>query len=190
MRNIFKYKQEVIIQDDNKKSEYLRKESVEYNSIVNIDLKNDCIMTKNKMSGTIYQFSFKVPLGLSERIDKENRRQLTQLLSSCNGKIKFWLLNEQKNMLDKNMSLLKQRINELKEKDTLSDVCVNRYMIMQTMEKVSYSTGYILVEEGIYKFEELASSFLNVHRLQKNELLDFIERINNDPLRGDRIVFE
>lgn len=184
MRNIFKHKQEVIIKDDNKKSKYLKKESVLFNSIVNVDLKNDGILTKNKLSGRIYQFSFKIPLGLSTSIDKENKRKLTQLLSSCNGKLKFWLLNEQKNMLNKNMILLKQCINELEENDTFSDVCVNRYMIMQTMEKVAYSTSYVFVEDGIYKFEELASSFLNIHRLQNDELLDFIERINNDLLKG------
>ena len=187
MRNILKHSGEYVVQSDNKKSNYLRKESVEYNSIT--DINDGVILTKNKVKGKIYKFSFKVPMGLSRQIDEENKRQLTQLLSSCNGKLKFWLLNEQKNMLERNMELLKERINELQENSSLSDVCINRYMIMQTMEKISYSTTYIFVEDSIYKFEDLANSFLNIYELKEEKLLNFLERINNDPLGGDGVVF-
>lgn len=187
MKNIFKHSGEYVVHSHDKK-DYLKKESVEYNSVV--DIQENVVLTKSKIKGKIYKFSFKVPMGLSPEIDAENKRQLTQLLSSCHGKLKFWLLNEQKNMLSRNMELLKKRVNELQEDSTLSEVCVNRYMIMQTMEKVSYCTAYIFVEDSIYKFEELASTFFNIYNLQGETLLNFLERINNDPLRGDSIVFE
>lgn len=187
VKNIFKHSGEVAVKISNRKSNYLKKESVEYNSIA--DIKDDgIVITKNKARGKIYKFSFKVPMGLSFQINNENERQLTQLLSSCNGKMKFWLLNEQKNMLNENMDMIKKRINEMKDNDSLTDACVNRYLIMQTMEKISYSTGYIFVDESVYKFEELAGRFLNIYQLKEENLFNFLERINNDPLRGDKLV--
>ena len=104
MKNIFKHSGEYVVHSHDKK-DYLKKESVEYNSVV--DIQENVVLTKSKIKGKIYKFSFKVPMGLSPEIDAENKRQLTQLLSSCHGKLKFWLLNEQKNMLSRNMELLK-----------------------------------------------------------------------------------
>lgn len=188
MRKFFKYSESVKIKNKKNKSDFLKRESVEYCSIVNVE-DDGIIFTKNKVRGKIYQFTFKIPVGLSPEIDRMNKQRLTQLISSCNGKMKFWLLNEQKNMLNENMELLKERANEISDEGLL-DVCVNRYTIMQTLEKLSYVTFYVFVEDSIYKFEELSESFLNIYQLEGDILLDFIERINNDPCGGDMFVFE
>lgn len=165
-----------------KKHGYLRKESVEMSSIYDIDLESGYVTTKSKMRGKIYQFTFKVPNGLSPQTDAENKRLFTYLISSCNGKIKVWELNEQKSMLRENMELLKERVKSAEQDDTLLDVIVNRYSLMQTFEKMNYLTGYIYVDENINKFEELASSFLNLYTLTNNDLLNFLERIHNNAL--------
>ncbi len=189
IKDLFKHKSECVIKNSNKKSQFLRKESVKMNSIINIDLENGVVMTTSKTKGKIYQYSFKVPIGLDPQIDVENKRLLTQLLNICNGKLKIWLLNENKRSLKDNMALLKERANMLDENSSLGDVCVNRYQIMQTLEKMNYSTGYIFVDENIYRFEETANSFLHLYQLMNEDLLIFIEKLNNDPLGGDGFVF-
>ncbi len=189
IKNLFKYKSEQVVKHNNKKSQLLRKESVKLNSIVDIDLEEGIVSTVNKVKGKIYQYSFVVPIGLDPLIDAENKRLLTKLLNACNGKVKIWLLNENKRQLKENMELLKERVQVLDDESSLSDVCVNRYQIMQTLEKINYSTGYIFVDEENNLFEEIAQSFLNLYQLMDQDLLNFIERMNNDPLGGDSFVF-
>jgi len=190
MKQLLKYKAEEKVVVKSNKTDFLKRESVRMNSVADIDLETGFIMTVGKTRGKIYQFSFKVPIGLSPQIDDENKRLLTNLLNSCNGKLKIWLLNEHKGYLHENMEMLKGKIQQEDENNSVSDVYVNRYVIMQTMEKMIYATGYIFVEEGIYRFEEIAQSFLNLYMLNGEDLLLFIERLNNDPLGGDEFVFE
>lgn len=179
IKNLLKRKPEKYIAYHDKKHQLLRRESVELNSVIDIDEDLEVITTKNKVKGKIYRYSFKVPIGLSPEIDEVNKRQLTQLLSSCHGSLKIWLLNEQKMQLHDNMKMLFEQAKNT-DNERLKEVCLNRYSIMSTLEKTIYSTGYIFVEEGIYKFEELANPFLNIYQFQGMNLLNFIERINND----------
>ena len=182
MRYPFKHKPEYKLKLNNRKEEYLKKESVLYSSICNIE--EDIVTTRNKVKGKIYQFSFQVPVGLSPDIDRYNKQCMKQLVSSCNGKLKFYLLSEQKRFLQDNMEMLKDRVKSLDEDNPLSDICANRYGIMDSLSKMTYSTVYVFVDESIYKFEELAGRFLNVYQLKGNDLLDFLERLNNDPMLG------
>ena len=53
---------------------------------------------------------------------------------------------------------------------------------------IACNSSYLAIQNVFQK--DSSDTFLNIYNLQGETLLNFLERINNDPLRGDSIVFE